>query len=164
MIVVSIAMHTESIAEFFLGRPPRRDGTPAVADAYLNAWVAANAEGAANHLSVDAIYCRHISRDLIPSGGEARGREDIARALRGFWASFDPLLYKTAGPRWGPSSIRLLAAFIYRHRSSGEILDGRLRLVLTLQDATITRVDEYYDRARVEAFIRLYGAASSRRL
>lgn len=44
---------------------------------------------------------------------------------------------------------------MYRHRASGEILSGHFRLVLKFREGMIVRGDEYHDRARIEAFMRL---------
>ena len=46
---------------------------------------------------------------------------------------------------------------MYRHRASGEVLSGRFRMVMQVKDGLIDRADEYHDRAKVEAFLRLVG-------
>ena len=51
--------------------------------------------------------------------------------------------------------VRLQVEFMYRHRASGEPLSGIFRLVLQFRDGEIIRGDEYHDRARIEAFMRL---------
>ena len=46
---------------------------------------------------------------------------------------------------------------MYRHRDSGEMLNGRFRMVMQVTDGLLVRTDEYHDRAKVEAFMRLVG-------
>jgi ketosteroid isomerase-like protein len=45
---------------------------------------------------------------------------------------------------------------MYRHRRSGEVLSGRFRMIMRVEDGLIVRTDEYHDRAKVEAFLRLF--------
>jgi ketosteroid isomerase-like protein len=47
---------------------------------------------------------------------------------------------------------------MYRHRDSGEVLSGRFRHVMRVENGLIRRVDEFHDRAKVEAFMRLVKA------
>ena len=47
---------------------------------------------------------------------------------------------------------------MYRHRASGEVLSGRFRMLIRVEDGLVVRADEYHDRAKVEAFMRLFGA------
>jgi hypothetical protein len=55
------------------------------------------------------------------------------------------------------SIVRYQVEFMYRHRLSNEMLTGRCRFVMTVVDGLIVRADEYHDRAKVEAFMRLFG-------
>jgi ketosteroid isomerase-like protein len=48
---------------------------------------------------------------------------------------------------------------MYRHRESGQVLSGRFRLVIRVEVGLIQRVDEFHDRAKVEAFMRLVRAS-----
>ncbi len=52
---------------------------------------------------------------------------------------------------------------MYRHRASGEVLDGRFRHVMRVKDGLIVRTDEYHDRAKVETFMRLVGGPQGAR-
>ena len=52
------------------------------------------------------------------------------------------------------------AEFMYRHRLSGETLSERLRMVMQVREGFLIRADEYHDRARVEAFMRLFGGGT----
>jgi ketosteroid isomerase-like protein len=54
--------------------------------------------------------------------------------------------------------VRYQVEFMYRHRQSGETLSGRFRMVMRVKDGLLIRADEYHDRPKVEAFMRLFGA------
>ena len=47
---------------------------------------------------------------------------------------------------------------MFRHKSTGETLSGRLRLVWTFADARARTLSEFHDTERVEAFLRLCAA------
>lgn len=124
--------------------------------AFLSAWASGEAEAAAACFAVHGIYALHLSADVVQHGGEAVGRDDIAEALRRFRSSFDQLVYRPVHLRFNEHIVRTQVEFRYRHRASGETLSGRLRLVFQVHDGQIMRADEYHDRAKVEAFIRLF--------
>jgi len=45
---------------------------------------------------------------------------------------------------------------MYPHRRSGEILSGRFGMIMQVERGPIVRAEEYHDRAKVEAFLRLF--------
>jgi ketosteroid isomerase-like protein len=132
-----------------------------VVEAFLAAWVAGDVEAAAARFAVDGIYALHLSADLLQHGGEAVGRNRIAEALRYFGSRFDLLASRPANLRFNEDIVRTQVEFRYRHRLSREVLSGRFRLVFRVRDRQIVRADEYHDRLKVEAFIRLFAHPSN---
>jgi ketosteroid isomerase-like protein len=51
--------------------------------------------------------------------------------------------------------------YAFRHRASGEIIDGVLRVVAQITDGRIVRFREYHDRERIRAFMRLVAQSAS---
>ncbi len=100
---------------------------------------------------------RHLSTHVPARGEETRGRDGIAEALWSFRSIFDQLVYRPLKRRTQDDRAGLQVEYWYRHRPSGETLSGRLRLVFEVRDGKIDRAEEFYDRAKVEAFLRLYG-------
>lgn len=123
---------------------------------FNSAWVAGEIDRAIAYVADDAVYALHLSDDLVPTGGETIGRANIEAALRKVRQQFDYLLYRPLGMRADGDAVRFQVEFMYRHRRSGEILSGRFRMVMRVENGLIVRTEEYHDRAKVEAFLRLF--------
>jgi ketosteroid isomerase-like protein len=121
------------------------------------AWAEGDIDEAIRYLAEDTVYALHISGEALPHGGETVGREGIGAALRKVREDFEYILYRPFKLTADGNTVRFQVEFMYRHRESGEMLDGRFRMVMLVKDGLITRVDEYHDRAKVEAFMRLVG-------
>jgi ketosteroid isomerase-like protein len=115
------------------------------------------------HIS-DAVYALHISGEALPHGGETLGRAKIGAALRRVREDFEYILYRPFKLTADGSTVRFQVEFMYRHRESGEMLNGRFRMVMEVKYGFLVRTDEYHDRAKVEAFMRLVGGAAARRV
>jgi hypothetical protein len=59
------------------------------------------------------------------------------------------------------ANVRVQLEFLYRHIPSGELLGGNCRFLIKVDGGLITRVEEFHDRAKVEAFLRLVGAQAN---
>jgi ketosteroid isomerase-like protein len=119
-------------------------------------WVAADTDSAVLLVAEHSVYALYISGDLLPFAGETVGRDNIAVAMRRMRADFEYLLYRPLGLTAKGDEVRYQVEFMYRHRRSGEVLSGRFRMIMRIEDGLIVRTDEYHDRAKVEAFLRLF--------
>ena len=100
--------------------------------------------------------CRVESTDeALAHGGKTAGREKIAAVLRQIRKDFEYILYRPFKLNADGETVRHQVEFMYRHLQSGEVLAGRFRMVMQVKDGLIVRADEYHDRAKVEAFLRL---------
>jgi ketosteroid isomerase-like protein len=86
------------------------------------------------------------------------GRANIEAGLRLARQQFHYLLYRPLDLFARGNDVRHQVEFMYRHQASGELLSGRFRMVMRVEDGLITRAEEYHDRAKVEAFLRLFGS------
>jgi len=141
--------------------PALTSASAEVVETFLEAWIAGDVDAAVACFAVDGVYALHLSADLLEHAGEAIGRESIAEAISSFRLSFDHLQWRPLNLRVNGNIVRTQVAFKYRHRPSGEVLSGRLRFVFQVRDRQIVRADEYHDRAKVEAFIRLFARPPS---
>jgi ketosteroid isomerase-like protein len=128
-----------------------------VVAAFNATWAAGDIAAALSYVAEDAVYELHISGELVSSGGVTEGRDNIGAVLRKLRAEFEYILYRPFPLNSDGESVRFQVEFMYRHRASGEVLTGRFRQVVRVRDGAIARVDEYHDRAKVEAFMRLVG-------
>jgi uncharacterized protein len=126
---------------------------------FNKAWEAGDIEGALAFVAENAVYELHVSNDVLPFGGEAVGRAAIEAAFRRIRADWEYILYRPLALAGHGDIVRFQVEFMYRHRASGEVLSGRFRLVMRIENGLIARTDEYHDRAKVEAFMRLVGGS-----
>jgi ketosteroid isomerase-like protein len=133
---------------------------PDIVNGFNAAWAAGDIETGIAYFADDAVYAVHVSSDVLPDGGETAGRANIAAKLRRLREAFEYVLYRPLGLTAEDDIVRCQVEFMFRHRASGEVLSGRLRLVIRVKDGLIVRADEYHDRAKVEAFMRLVSGPS----
>jgi ketosteroid isomerase-like protein len=127
-----------------------------VVSQFCEAWASGDIDGAMGFVAQHCVYTLFIDGELLPAGGETAGRDNIESGLRLLRGQFEYLLYRPRDINADGGNVRCQVEFMYRHRASGEILSGRFRLVMHVDGGVIVKVHEYHDRARVEAFLRLY--------
>jgi ketosteroid isomerase-like protein len=133
--------------------------TPAdVVRQFNTSWAAGDIGSALRLIAEHCVYALYISDELLPFAGETVGRDAIAAVLRRIRADFEYLLYRPLHLMADGDTVRFQVEFMYRHLRSGEVLSGRFRLVMRVEGGLLVRADEYHDRAKVEAFLRLFGS------
>jgi ketosteroid isomerase-like protein len=126
---------------------------------FLGHWVACRFAECFALIGDDASYQLHISEEVLSFGGEMVGRAAIEAALNSMREQFDYLVFRPYGYSTKGDTVRVRVEHMYRHKASGEILVGNFRIVFKVADGKVMRGDEYHDRAKVEAFMRLFGGA-----
>lgn len=126
-----------------------------VVASFLACWSTQDVEMAIQHAHEDVIYALYISQTAIPWGGETRGKAQCRDVLYSILAEFDYLRYEPTIVAIDGDVVRAQVRFVYRHRRTAADLSGSKRLVFTVKDGFIVRVEEYHDAAMVEAFMRL---------
>ena len=126
-----------------------------VVNGFNTAWARGDIEEAISYIAEDCVYELHISDEALAFGGVTAGREKIAAVLRQIRKDFEYILYRPFKLNADGDTVRHQVEFMYRHLKSGEVLEGRFRIVMQVSDGLIVRADEYHDRAKVEAFLRL---------
>ena len=136
----------------------------AVVGSFLACWSVQDVEMTVAHVHEDFVYALYVSETALPYGGETRGKENVRAVLYAILADFDYLRYEpeiisvegdVVRVAVEGDVVRVAVAFTYHHRRTGEDLSGTKRMVFQLADGLITRIDEYHDAAKVEAFMRL---------
>ena len=139
-----------------------RVGAPAVAEPsevvnrFQAAWGPGDFATAMPLLAEDSVYNLYLDEGLLPAGGQMVGRAAIEAALRRVRGVFEYVLYRPFDLVANGNEVRQQVEFMCLHRASGETVSGRFRLVLVVENGQIVRTDEYHDRAKVEAFMRLF--------
>jgi ketosteroid isomerase-like protein len=122
---------------------------------WIACWAAQDVELTLAHLHEGIVYKVHTSREVLPFGGEKRGQEALRDLMFTVLADFDVLLYAPSFIRINGNGARAHVSYVYRHRATGEVLEGTRRLLIQIRDGLIQRIDGYYDDRMVEAFMRL---------
>jgi ketosteroid isomerase-like protein len=121
-------------------------------------WAGGDIDGAMQLIAEDAVYTLFIDEGLLPVSGRTVGRVNIESGLRIVRQQFEYLLYRPLDLIPDGNEVRHQVEFMYRHRASGEVLSGRFRMIMRIEGNLIVRADEYHDRGRVEAFLRLFAS------
>ena len=133
----------------------------AVVNQFLERWMVRDVEACLALLSPDATYTLHIEETLLPFAGTTTGRDQVGQQLRAMLRDWDYLVFRPAPAKQhvgSPNLVNSRVEFIFRHKASGEKLDGFMRMALTVEDGLISAIDQYHDTALVEAFLRLIAA------
>lgn len=130
-------------------------GSRSVVASFFTCWKVQDVEWATAHYHEDAVYELHVSRSATLVDRVYRGREACRNALYSLLRDYDYLKYEPTINSASGNTVRARVAFRYRHRSTGEILEGSRRLVFEIEDGLIVRVDGFYDESLVEAYVRL---------
>jgi ketosteroid isomerase-like protein len=127
----------------------------AIVTSWIACWATEDVEMTLLHLHEHIIYKVHASSEVLPFGGEKRGRDDLRNLMFDVLANFDVLEYSLKFIRVVGNGARAHVRYIYRHRATGEVLEDTRRLVVQFQDGLIGRIDAFYDDRMVEAFMRM---------
>lgn len=118
-------------------------------------WSVQDLEMAVAHGHPDLVYTIHNGRDASPLAGVYRGPESCRELGYAMLAEFDYLTYEPTIVSAEENIVRAHVFFRYRHRTTGNVIEGSRRLVFEIKDGLIYRLDSYEDTRRLEAFMRM---------
>ena len=127
----------------------------ATARAALNAYASGDFDGFLKLLADRIEYTLYLDQSVVPFAGTAEGKFDFVRRLADMHRYFEYVLFRPTEPRAHEDGVHASVEFIYRHRATGEILDGRFRLNIRVADGLVVQIREYHDAERIQAFFRL---------
>lgn len=127
--------------------------TLAVVENIYAAWQARNLSQVLQLLADDMVFALHIPREVLAIGGETIGKPAVKAALQGLLDTYDFLAYEPGpiavdGPK-ANGEVR----FRYRQKTTGEIIDSRMRHQWLVETGQAKRLDEWHDVAVVTAFL-----------
>jgi ketosteroid isomerase-like protein len=122
---------------------------------YLACWSVQDVDMALQHFDDDIVCTLYVSEAALSFGGETRGKANVRNVLYGLLAQFDYLKHEPTIVAVEGDVVRVQVQFVYHHRDTGGNLAGSKRLVFTVKNDLIVRVEEFHDAAMVEAFMRL---------
>jgi ketosteroid isomerase-like protein len=122
---------------------------------FFASWGVQDVELAVEHFHEDIVYEIHVTAAELPFGRLTRGKAGCRDAMFSILRDFDYLKYEPTINSIDGDTVRAHVAFKYRHRPTGETLEGTRRLVFRLKDGLILRIDGYHDARLFETFLRL---------
>lgn len=127
-----------------------------ILEAVITAFSLEDIESTAAYFAEDADFVIVTTPEIA-----FKGRADIARRLRAVVREFhvDRFSARTILPT--EDGLRTQILFAFRHRPTGQIIDGVMRVNVVVRDGRIVSWREYQDADRVEAFMRLVRASRS---
>jgi ketosteroid isomerase-like protein len=128
--------------------------------AFLEQW-ADDPEGAMGMVSPDIAYTLNVDPEALQIGGETAGWNAVNAMMLSIRNVFEYLVYRPRISSAAGDIVRARVELILRHRASGELLMTHMRIVVTVRDNMISRVEEYVDAPMVESFLRLFSNAGN---
>lgn len=130
-----------------------------IMEALFAAYAIGDLDANLAYFAPDARFAIYVDTELLPYAGEVSGRAQIRNVLEGVTRDFELLHYEAKSIVAQGAIVRCQAAFTYRHRASGEVIDGIERIEAEVKNGLITSYREFHDVERIRAFLRLCNEA-----
>lgn len=128
------------------------DDPKSVVESAYAAWHARDLPNLLALLSDDMVFALHIPAEVIPIGGETRGKAAVGAALQGLLDAYDFLAYEPGALTVVGPQVNAEVRFHYRQKATGEVIDSRLRHTWTVNAGKVARLDEWHDLPVVRTF------------
>jgi ketosteroid isomerase-like protein len=119
------------------------------------AWKAGDRAAVMEFVADEAVFAIYVPKDVLPFGGETSGRASISDRLQTILGQFDVLRYDGRLTKFENDTAHGQVEYLYRHKVTGEELDGVLRHIAQVRDGKVVHFKEYTDLERIRAFMRL---------
>jgi ketosteroid isomerase-like protein len=133
-----------------------RSDAEGILEAGLGAYAMGDLEVASAYFAEDAVYAIHIDQQILPFGGEVIGRNAILHQWQEINRAFELVQHNPKIISCNDDVVRVQVQFAFRHRRSGAVIDGMLRIVAQVEGGKIVRLREYHDQERIRAFMCLF--------
>jgi len=124
-------------------------------------WAKRDKAAAIALFSPDIVYDLHIPEEVVPFGGETRGKAAVSDRLQMILDQFDTLLYAGHVVKVDGEKVHGLVDYRFRHKLTGEVIDGSMRHQILVRDGRIVSLRETHDIEKVKAFMRLVSLRAS---
>lgn len=103
-----------------------------------------------------------VPEHVLPFGGVTTGKASISDRLQTVLDQFDTLRYAGTVHGIDGDTVHGVVDYCFRHRATGEALEGQMRHVAVVRDGLIVDLKEYHDLNRITAFMRLVAERARR--
>ena len=124
-------------------------------------WAARDKAAVLEVMSPDVVYTLSVPQDVLPFGGEANGRPAVSDRLQTVLDVFDTIKFEGEIVKVAGNVVHGRIAYCFRHKITGEDIDGTMRQVIEIRDGVIVSWHEFTDTERVKAYMRLVAHAAA---
>ena len=100
-------------------------------------------------------YSMFIPQEVLPFGGETIGRAAFSDRIQMVFSQFYTLRYEGMVLGHEGNTVRGQVAYCFKHKATGEAIEGVMRQVFHFEDGKVARLHEFHDVERIRAFVRL---------
>ena len=129
--------------------------TADLARAHWLAWSREDLDASMACFTDDVVFAMYVPQHVLPFGGETTGKPAAADRGRMVFQQFHVAEYVAEITGASDQIVRGHIRYRFRHRATGEEIDGTLRHVLTARGNLFCRLEEYHDADKIAAFMRL---------
>jgi ketosteroid isomerase-like protein len=121
-----------------------------------SAYAAGDRAAMLEFFAQDVAFAVFIPQEVLPfGGGETFGKGALSDRLQTVGDQFYILRYEGSISGVSGDCVRGQIAYCFKHKSTGEVIEGVMRQVFDLKDGKIVRLHEFHDVERIRAFMRL---------
>ncbi len=131
------------------------DETKGVMPRFCAAWERQDLHGALAFIDDDIVYAMFIPQDVVPFGGQSRGKAAMADRMRTMLDQFAMDRFETIWFKSDGEIEHTRVAYAFCHRVTGETISGVMRLITRVEDGLIHDLKEFHDLEKIRAFMRL---------
>lgn len=122
---------------------------------FCRVWKNQDLAGALDFVHDNVVYAMFIPQEVVPFGGETLGKPAMADRMRMIIAQFETLRFEETIIKVDNDLGYARVAYAFRHKMTGETIEGFMRIVVRVQEGLIIDHKEYHDVEKVRAFMRL---------
>lgn len=124
-------------------------------EAAIGAYAHGDFELAASYFAEDCHYAIYVPTEPGPFGGVINGRAAIRERFERVAEEFDAIKYEAHILAARENRVRAQIFYVFRHRETGEKIDGVGRIEAVFEAGKIIDWRAYHDADRIQAFVRL---------
>lgn len=124
-------------------------------------WAARDKAACLSLVADEIFYGLYVPQDVLFFGGETRGRAASSDRLQTILDQFETLVFEGAVTKVVAETVHGRVTYSFRHKATGEIIDGKMRQEVEVRDGLIVSWREYTDAEKVRAFMRLVAHTAS---
>lgn len=130
---------------------------------HWRAWARQDKLATLSLCSEDMLFSLYVPEHILPFGGVTKGKPSISDRLQTIIDQFETLAYEGVVHHVEGNTVHGVVHYCFRHRVTGESIEGEMRQVVVVRDGLMVDFKEYHDLKRVTAFMRLVSESANRR-